>query len=352
MPTLARVKDADWPDLARQFDDYNYRQTVAYSTELAARAGASCERLGVWHDGELIGMAAVRIRHLPLLSTGLAYVSGGPLSRRGERDLEGFEMAVRALIAEYVEHRRLTLRIQAPLGNSAWNDGARRCMQALGFASARWPRCYQTIAIRTDRPLEDVHDACSKNWRKNLRRSRRRSIETTLATSQDAFDAVCDLHEQLIDRKDLSVDLTAESYRRVHEASPRDEGYVVILARLAGEIVGMNLVSPLGDTLVGLIGATTHVGAQNYAGHALEWAAIELAHELGMRYYDMGGIDKDANPGGYDFKSGTRGKELWAAGPCERSPSIWSGQAIHQCERLVRAMRQLPRRPRRLTSTT
>ena len=119
-----------------------------------------------------------------------------------------------------------------------------------------------------------------------------------------------------------------------------DQRFTVILAEHDGAVCGMNVVSALGDTMVGIIGATTYEGAKRYAAYLLEWAAMELAHHSGQVRYDMGGIDPDDNPGGYDFKRGTRGDDLTGAGPAECKPAGFRAAVAEHGERVYRAIRR------------
>lgn len=331
-----------WREAALAFADHNYRHVWEYGEIVAARNGARCEHVAIRRGDEIIALADVRIRSLPIVGGGIAYVGGGPLTRRSDGDdVESLRNAVMALRTAYVDERGLTLRIMCPLGSESWNEYAASAMQECGFEPAKWPKPYRTIAVRTDRPLDDVRADFSKNWRKNLRRGEQRGV--TLRVSQDcaSFDHVRTLYDGLLDRKGFDVELDANFYAAANEKMNPSERFTVILAELDGEVCGMNVVSALGDTLVGIIGATTYEGAKRYAAYLLEWAAIELAHERGMVRYDMGGIDPDDNPGGYDFKRGTRGDDLTGAGPFERKPSGLRAAFTDSAERAYRALRRV-----------
>ncbi|MHC4711620.1 MAG: GNAT family N-acetyltransferase [Planctomycetota bacterium] len=71
------------------------------------------------------------------------------------------------------------------------------------------------------------------------------------------------------------------------------------------------------------------------------------AHERGLWYYDLGGIDPEGNVGVYNFKKGLRGLELWAPGPFESVPSIVRGVITHGAEDLYRCVTHVRRPDRR-----
>jgi hypothetical protein len=109
----------EWIALAAGFEDHNYRQCFDYAAMLAARSNAVAENVVVTEDDEPIGLASVRVKRLPGTGTGIAYLSGGPLVRR--RDGARLERVLEALRAEYVDRRRLVLRIAPAIGDEAWN---------------------------------------------------------------------------------------------------------------------------------------------------------------------------------------------------------------------------------------
>ena len=69
--------------------------------------------------------------------------------------------------------------------------------------------------------------------------------------------------------------------------------------------------------------------------------AIVVAKSHGMRWYDLGGIDPEANPGVYHFKKGLSGTEVRAAGPYEVRPGGLTGRITLAGETVYRAYRQL-----------
>ncbi len=83
----------------------------------------------------------------------------------------------------------------------------------------------------------------------------------------------------------------------------------VVLAWHEGSPVAAHVSSMLGDTCIYLLGATGEVGRKTKAAYLLQWHAATLAKEHGAHWFDLGGIDPEANPGVYHFKSGLGGVE-------------------------------------------
>ena len=116
-PQVVHLDRTQWESSVRQFRDYSYRQSWAYGVQLASRRGATTEHVAIRCGGDTIGLADVRIKRLPLIGGGLAFISGGPLVRGldgSEDDLARFDLAIEALVREFVHRRGLTLRVVAP----------------------------------------------------------------------------------------------------------------------------------------------------------------------------------------------------------------------------------------------
>lgn len=337
-----------WRKGAPKFRDYNYRQIWEYGEACARRKGAVSEHVGIFLDGELIGVGDVRIKVAPLIGGGIAYISGGPLCQRESResDLQTFKCSVHALVEEYVRKRGLVLRIQAPVGMPDWNDGARSCLREFGFEAVCGAREYRTILVDTSASLEEMRRRLSSNWRKNLGRAERRGVSTTVTNDMACFEPVVNLFDELIERKGIFVDLGARFYQQLQSKVCEKDRFTIILAKFEERIVGMLVVSILGEIPVGIIAATSHTGASNYASYMMYWRALELCHLQGKRAFDLAGIDPEGNPNVYNFKLGFRGVEVVAAGPFQVCPGNISGRLCVLGERVLRRAATRMRRAR------
>ncbi len=163
-PTIEQVGRECWQQSARAFDDYNYRQVWEFGTACAGRLGALSEHVAIRAGGGVIGLADVRIKRLPLMSAGIAYVTGGPLVRREQdSDAERLRQCLAALVDEYVHQRGLTLRILAAPGSSDWNAAQSQVFEDAGFGVAQhWPG-YRTLMVDIAGPEATIR----KNLRKN-----------------------------------------------------------------------------------------------------------------------------------------------------------------------------------------
>src|SRR5580704_11447612 len=106
-----RANATEWSTMLDLFDDANIYQTSAYG---AVRWGEkNLSRLVLKRDGEVLGMAQLRIVRPTRLKFGMAYLRWGPLFERRGRPLdpEVASSMAQALKEEYVAKRRLFLRV-------------------------------------------------------------------------------------------------------------------------------------------------------------------------------------------------------------------------------------------------
>lgn len=318
---VERVARARWEAACAGFLDHNYRQTWAYGEALAARRGAACEHVAVTDgDGEVLGLADVRVKRLPVVGGGIAYVSGGPLTRRGRADDVGrLGRVLEGLKAEYCGRRGMVLRVVGPLGPAEWLAGA---FGAAGFAPTARAAGYRTIVVDVGRPVEAVRAGLAQKWRNCLNAGERQGHRVVSGTEPELFARFARMFEAFVARKGFGVELGAEFYAGLQGRLSAGERLVVTLAEGSdGEAVAGHVCSMLGDTSVYLLGATTEAGLKGKAAYVLQWNAVAMARSRGLRWYDLGGIDPEGNPNVYHFKAGMGGVEASGVGPFEFRPS-------------------------------
>jgi Acetyltransferase (GNAT) domain len=333
---VVRLERAQWESAVREFGDYSYRQSWAYGVELAAKRGATSEHVAIRCGDATLGLADVRIKQMPVIGGGLAYVSGGPMVRRlgGPDDaLDRLDLCLEALAREFVRGRGLTLRIVAPVGLPEENEAVAKQLERAGFSLTDSGVGYHTVMLDVDRPLDELRASFHKHWRRHLNGAERNDLEWTWGTEPDRFEVVGRMSEATRARKGYELDLDAGFYADVQRELSESDELVVGLVLKDGTPVAANITAIHGDTAVYLIGASTETGLKHKAGYMMHWRTIELLRERGVPWYDLGGIDPEANPGVTSFKLRTNGADVTAAGPYELSPAGLRGRVTGWAER-------------------
>ena len=341
--TVELVDRHTWQTLTSAFNDHNYRHLWEFGVACAERVGARSEHVIIRNHDEVLGFADVRIRRVPFLGAGIAYVNGGPLVRRGDgNDVVRLRTALEALEAEYVRHRHLVLRIAPAIGSESWAREQQITLKAMdAIPSSQAP--YRTHLLSIDRPMDALRAGLSPKWRNNLKRAEAVSLEIRAGRDEDICDDFAALHSRFREQKRFDLDLDAAFYARVHAVTAPEERFYVALAYSEGELIAGHLSSMLGDTAVVLLRATAPAARLNRAAYRLQWHALSVAKERGYRYFDLGGVDPEANPGVYEFKKGLGGIDITAPGPFEFRPSCLTASMLDVAERIYRQARNLGR---------
>lgn len=345
--TLQPIGREAWQQLALSFLDYNYRQLWHFGVACANRLKATSEHVAIYDGTELVGLADVRIKRIPFLKTGIAYINGGPMVRSSTNSEEGIrrlQVALAGLTETYVRQKKLVLRIQPNLGPDGWNDLQSSIFQDLGYAIGRQQRFYRTLVLDISQPLEDIRKQLNQKWRNCLNNAEKRNLTVRAGTDGTYFSVFINLYKELTHRKDFDVDLNPEFYLQVQKSLAEHERFLISIVYENEQPVAGHVSSILGDTCVYLLGATNDAGLKNKAAYLAQWSVIQTAKERGCWFYDLGGIDPDKNPGVYHFKKGLGGIDMTAPGPFELYPDSFRRIIVKGCEKAFKIVR-LPRIP-------
>lgn len=342
-PRLLKLDRRTWERETTRFLDHNYRQTWAYGVSAAERVGAVVEHIAWMADGEALALADVRVRVLPMVGGGIAYINGAPLVRAAGAPDDGERLGgmLGALRDEYVARRGMVLRVAPVLGDAALDARREEEFGGAGFTRATMGARYRTIALDINRPLDALRAGLSQKWRNCLNSGERQGVQIAVSADTAGLRRFADLYRAFAERKGLHVNHDAEFFFGVQEGLSGDDRLVVQLAERDGEVIAGHVSSMNGDTCVYLLGATTPAGLALRGAYLLQWNTVRLAHERGLRWYDLGGIDPEGNPGVYHFKKGLGGDDWVAPGPFECRPRGLRGRVVLSSERLYRHLRRV-----------
>ena len=328
------VTRVDWESLARTFLDYNYRQTWAYGAALARLRRAISEHVAIRRGDEVIGLADVRMKRMPLIGGGMAFISGGPLTRRGiSYDMNCLSDCLQALVREYIQSRKMTLRIASPANPSFVNVDLSSCLMAAGFSETERSPANRTLLLDIRGDEGEIRKNMAQKWRNCLNASERQNLHVNVGTDGLMFDRFNQMLKSLVARKGFTVELDGLFYTAVQRDTPEFDKLVIGLVRCEEELHAGGVFAMHGDTCVYLLGATTESGLKTKASYLLQWRIIQQAKARGMRWYDQGGIDPEKNPGVYRFKKGLGGEDITDKS-YEQQPGAARAMLIRGAERL------------------
>ena len=323
--SILSVDKQNWTETASSFVDYNFEQSHEYATSMADRAGASTLFLAVHAGDRLLGAASVRLRTIPLLGRGVAYVSGGPITcRETADDSQGLGAVVAALKRKLVDEDGHFLLVRLPVTLALRHADPKETLSGLGFIESPRARPYKTIVVDVRAAPDALRGKLAGKWRTDLGYAERAGLCIEKGSGRAMVARFLELFHQMHDAKGFDVRLPPDT---ILSMAPEGIGLQVLIATKDGEDAAGHVLSLLGDTAVYLFGATNELGRATKAGYLLNWEAILLAKARGIAWYDLGGIDAETNPGVYRFKSRMGGLEAGMA-PYEARPAGITAVAI------------------------
>jgi hypothetical protein len=337
-----RANPADWSAMLDLFDDANIYQTWSYG---AVRWGSkNLSHLVVKRNGEVVGMAQLRIFRPTRFSFGMAYLRWGPLChRRGrELDAEAALTLARALQEEYVCERGLLLQV---VPNAFVGSPRAALFQSVFAQFSHEPRInanrYRTFVLDLAPPIEELRRNLDKKWRNQLTRAEKIGLRVIAGNRMEEYRIFCRMYAEMRKRKAFDSTVDIEEFGRLQEDLPDTHRMRILICEQDGRLVSGLVASAMGDSAIYLLGATSDDGLNAKGAYLLQWTLIRWLKENGFRCYDLGGIDPEGNPGVCLFKRGLSGADVSQFPPLVACNSVVSSAAVRASLAALRAVRSL-----------
>jgi lipid II:glycine glycyltransferase (peptidoglycan interpeptide bridge formation enzyme) len=324
-----RATPAEWSQMLDLFDDANIYQTWSYG---GVRWGEkNLSHLVLRRAGEVLGLAQVRIVRPTRFKFGMAYLRWGPLYERRGRPLDP-EVATcmaRSLEEEYVGKRKLFLRI---LPNAFAASPRAAVIQSAFCSFTQEPlvagNTYRTLILDLAPALEELRKGLDKKWRNQLSSSEKKGLKVVAGSGTEEYRTFCLIYNQMRKRKTFETTVDVEEFGRIQEDLPESHHMRTLICVDRGVPVAGLVASALGDSAIYLLGATSDEGLNSKGAYLLQWTLIMWLKEHGVRWYDLGGIDPERNPGVYHFKRGLSGADVTQINPLVACTSVVSSAIV------------------------
>jgi hypothetical protein len=324
-----------WNALLDRFRDANVYQTWAYG---AVHWGEDqLSHLVLEQAGEPVALAQLRLMKLPLVRAGVAYLRWGPVCIPHERgwDENVFAAVSRALVQEYVHHRGLLLRVLPQCFDAdPASEAIRQGWTDLGLEPEPEVRPYRTIRVDLTAEPEVIRKRFDGKWRNMLNGAERNGLTVSEGTGDELYGQFLAMYDEMMSRKQFDTTVDAREFRRLQQRLPEPQKMLIMISAKDGVPQSGLVATRVGDTGIYLLGATSNDGMKSKGSYLLQWRMMSRLKEHGCRWYDLGGINPEANPGVYHFKAGMGGVEATALGRFELRNSWISGAAVSAGERL------------------
>lgn len=304
------VTEMGWSELMGRFDDANIYQTWPFGTVRWKEQNLS--HLILRSDSEVVAIAQLRIIRPGNFRLGVAYLRWGPMCHlRGcELNPETVRIMAEALHQEYVVKRGLYLEILP----NAFSGSERAEVFQLAFAGfdsglSLNAEKYRTFVLDLSPSLDELRKGLNKKWRNQLNAAERNALSVVEGDSGDDYRRFGALYAEMWKRKKFHTAVSTEEFERIQERLPETQRMKILICEHDGKPVSGLVCSAIGESAIYLLGATTEGGMKVKASYLLQWTMIRLLKERHIHFYDLGGIDPEANPGVYHFKSGFSGAD-------------------------------------------
>jgi len=273
----------------------------------------------------------------------MAYLRWGPLFERRGRPLDP-EVAVniaRALEQEYVGNRKLFLRI---LPNAFVGSPHAAVIQSAFRGFTLEPldadNTYRTFVLDLAPSFDELRKKLDAKWRNHLKRAEKNGLNVVAGTGSDEYRIFCQIYNQMRKRKAFETTVDVGEFGRIQEDLPESQRMRILICRDKGAPVAALVTSAMGDSAIYLLGATNEEGLKLQGAYLLQWTMIKWLKENGIRWYDLGGIDPERNPGVYSFKRGFSGTDLTQINPLVACRSIVSSALVRASLAMQSAIRR------------
>jgi hypothetical protein len=337
-----RATPAEWSAMLDLFDDANLYQTWSYGAVRWGRKNLT--RLVLKRNGEIVAMAQLRIVRPTRFNFGMAYLRWGPLCQRRGRELDAdiTLRVARALQEEYVCKRGLLLQILP----NAFVGSPRAAVFQSGFSSfaqeALTPaNVYRTFIVDLTPPVDELRKKLDAKWRNKLTQSEKKGLTIVAGNGTDEYRTFCAMYDQMWKRKTFETTVDVEEFGRIQEDLPETHRMRVLICQQDGVPVAGLVASSMGDSAIYLLGATSDDGLDAKGAYLLQWTLIQWLKENGTKWYDLGGIDPEGNPGVYSFKRGFSGTDVHQLPPLVACNNVVSSAVVKASLAAHRVVRRL-----------
>lgn len=331
MISIKEISDKTfWYDSMREFEDASIYQTWNFAA--LAQNEKKVKHLAIYANQDLISIVQVRIRTVPILNRGIAYIFNGPLwQKKNQRNnLEILSDIFNALKQKFVVNQKLLLRIK-PFIFSDKIDNI-NFIENIEFKRIAKVRQYKTLVLYLDKDLDEIRKSFDQKWRNGLNQSEKKGLEIIEGNGSELYKDFLLVYNQMLERKKFKEYVNPYRIEKMNEELNSENKLKIIVAYKDKIPIASIVGSAIGNTGIYLLGASNEIGMKNKGSYLLQWEMIKWLKQKGCQRYDLGGINLDDNPGVYHFKSGITDNEVVDMGTYETYNNVLSKKIVSFAE--------------------
>lgn len=289
-----------WREFLEQSPQANWMQSWSYARACYRRDAKRTRLFTLRHRGGPVGFFA--LQEIKLGPVHVWNLPRGPLWFQAEVEeswLASFASEFSSQFSDRWWRRRRWL--------PEWeeNGKARDILSSVGFQAL--PQSFETLWVDLTKPLPTLRENLDQKWRNGLHKSERSSLDIEVdrrATNLEHFLKRYEFHKI---QKGFQGPTSAFFQEEIQNSLQFQDAFL-LWARCQGEIVAGAYFLRHGRNLSYRLGWNTERGRQLNAHYGLLWRALEVAHQLELKAFDLGGVKPIEAPGVTHFKRGLGGR--------------------------------------------
>ncbi len=172
---------------------------------------------------------------------------------------------------------------------------------------------YQTIWVDITQDLDALRGSMKKKWRNSLSKSERANLQIKWDFSGKNLPWLLQVYA--IDKSQKGYDGPSTKLLRAFGKTFIPEKKMMIgRAILDGEVIAAIMLLLHGNSATYQIGWSSETGRENSAHHLLLWEGIKTLKDMGVKDFDLGGVNDEGAAGVKTFKKGLGGKLVTLSG--------------------------------------
>lgn len=307
--------DDQWNDIVLKLENYNLYQSAQWARHKASSGWTLIRLVRRSHNSVQVA-AQCLVRRAPFKSA-VVWIPGGPIGNLSLVDSQLAFILKQTLKVNLIYIRCSMMSPHSPaIEKDLVSQGWRLSPHVIGARAS--------LIHHLDVDQESRLTRCSSDWKRNLKRSKKIANPPYAWTNPDAAEisAAYALMDQFKQVKGLSLARSVQELQSLIETF----GNNLLLFRsddVDGSPLAIRGALKFGDVLWDFIALTTPSGRKTSASYAVFWMLAETSFQLGIKEFDLSGIDPVNNRGVYDFKKGTGADQIDFQGEWEiASPKI------------------------------
>jgi len=307
----------EWEQRAQEFADYSIYQTWPYQQVRGETDGQKISRFIIKDEnGHVASMGQVRIKYVKILGLKIGYIQSGPLVRAFDGTLRCGVESLKALRMAYVGDIVNVLRIAPNVCDDEDGKKVAESLEFSGFEKVSSITPYHTIMVSLKEPEEKIRARIHRESRRILRKVEKMELQVKQGAGEEFFNILESLYVGAKRRKAFKG-LDPKEFAWTQQMLASNDTATVLIAYYDDQPVTAHATTHFGNTAVPILTASNELGLRFGTSYLLWWKAYLMAKDLGLEYYDLGGIDPEKNPKGYLFKKRMGGEEAFHIGTFE-----------------------------------